>query len=70
MGGLDIIKELQESDELISTLKGEWKTIELLNSWLHNFIMELGNYFIELPLAGVLKRLQAEIAASQERRAD
>ena len=61
VGGLDIIKELQESDELISTLKGEWKTIELLNSWLHNFIMELGNYFIELPFAGVLKKLEINL---------
>ena len=26
VGGLDIIKELQESDDLITTLKGEWKT--------------------------------------------
>ena len=32
VGGLDIIKELQESDDLISTLKGEWKKLST-HSW-------------------------------------
>jgi len=37
------------------------KNIEILNSWLHDFITELGNYFIELPFAGVLKKLEINL---------